>query len=101
MMFEDAFDLCADMNLLQRIAEQVAKHTQVACMRQFDNHREIGQVVFQCRVGGVPHPFPAIDHTTRRDAYPGWVPSMAVMAQMFAAKLPSATATALYKQLAL
>ena len=70
VVFEHGFHFCADPDVLFRIAEQIADHPDIARMRQFHQHHDIGAMIFQRRMHRMPGALPAIDNAGLRYFFP-------------------------------
>jgi hypothetical protein len=99
MMLEHPFDVCSDRNLLHRIAEQVAHHAHAIGMRQLDQYGEVGTMLSEDRVRGMPDPLPTEDAAARFDLDPLGIEGVTAVTQPFRSELPGLTmAAALYEQ---
>ena len=87
MVFEDGLDFGADDHLLQRIAEEVADHADVAGVRQFDEHDDVGELLLQRRMDRVPGPLPAEDAGAAGDLHVAEVPRVTGVAEELRAPL--------------
>jgi hypothetical protein len=83
MMLENPFHLHSDRNFLHRTAQQVAHHAHAACLRQFDQDGEVGTMVLEGHMGGMPDTLPTENATARLDLGPFWIEGVAAMTQPF------------------
>src|SRR5262249_4675647 len=94
MRLEHGFHRCADLDELPRIAEQVAEHADVAGAGQPDGHHDVGAVILEGGVHGVPRTLPAVDDAPPLDALPAHVEGQAGVADPFRPPLPRVAAPA-------
>ena len=88
MMFETSFDRGSYLHRLQRITEEIAYDPDRSGMGDLHQHRDIGHVLAQRGMRGVPHALPAEDAAPRLDLGPVGIEGMANIAYPFRAKLP-------------
>src|SRR5690606_35628792 len=88
VMLELPDHLGPDDDLLHGIAQQVADHADIAGVGQFDQYRQIGAMVGERLMRGMPYPLPAVDAAGGLDLCPRRIEAVAMMAQPFGAELP-------------
>src|SRR5579859_912798 len=100
VVLEHGLDRAADLDLLHRVAEQVADHAHVVRVRQLDQHDEIGAGFSEGGVHRVPDALPAEDAATPRDALPAQIEGAAAVADELRSPLEAvAGVAALHQQL--
>src|SRR4030095_1021154 len=77
----------ADRDVLRGIAEQVADHADPARLRQLDEDDDVGTMLLQRGMHGVPGPLPRVDAAARRDVHPLQVRAEAAVTNPFRAPL--------------
>src|SRR5215831_19975702 len=98
---EHGFHRRADPDELTRVAEEIAEHADIAGAGQLDEHHDVGAVILEGRMHGMPRTLPAIDDASSLDALPAHVEREAGVADPFRPPLPRvATPAALGHQLA-
>src|SRR5215510_15131257 len=98
---EHGLDGRADPDELTRVAKEIAEHADVPGPGQLDEHHDVGAVVFEGGMHGMPRALPAIDDAPPLDALPAHVEREAGVADPFRPPLPRvATPAALDHQLA-
>src|SRR5215469_6433481 len=98
---EHGFDGSADPDELTRIAEEIAEHADATRVRQLDEHHDVGAVILEGGMHGMPRAFPAIDDAPPLDALPAHIEGQAGVADPLRPPLPRAAApAALHHQLA-
>jgi hypothetical protein len=80
MMFEISFDRGSYLHRLQRITQEIAHHPDRSGIGDLHQHRDIGHVLAQRGVRGVPHALPAEDAAPRLDLGPVGIEGVAGIA---------------------
>ncbi len=101
MVFVHAHDIGSDDDILQRITQEVAHHSNVASLWQFDQDGDVGAMAPQGVMRRVPDPFPTVNFPVWRYFDPIGVELVTLMAKPLGCELPHATVlTALDQELA-
>ena len=45
VVFENDGDRCSDLDLLERVTKQISYHSKVVCVRQLDQHDDVGATI--------------------------------------------------------
>lgn len=93
-MFEHTVDIGSNHDDLQRIAQQIAHHAYAAGLRNLDKYGEVGTMLPERRMRGMPDPFPAEDPAARLDFSPIWIKGVTAMTDPLGSKLPGTTMAA-------
>src|SRR5262245_15451779 len=91
---EHGLDGGADPDELARVAKEIAEHADVPGPGQLDEHHDVGAVVFEGGMHGMPRALPAIDDAPPLDALPAHVEREAGMADPLWPPLPRAAVPA-------
>src|SRR5215475_1026078 len=91
---EHGLDGRADPDELARIAEEIAEHADVTRLQQLDEHHDVGAVILEGGMYGMPWALPAIDDAPPFDALPAHVEGEAGVTDPLRPPLPRAAAPA-------
>ena len=100
VILKDRANLCANLDRLHRIADEVADHTHVLVVRQFDQDDEVRAAVLQRRMDGVPDAFPGVDASVALNLAPAEIEAVTDVAHPLRTELgPIARVAVLDEQL--
>jgi hypothetical protein len=91
VVFPNDFYVITDLNFLLGVAHEIAHHTHLARVRQFNQDDEIGSLVLQRPMHRMPHSFKGVHFPSPRTLMPSEFAGAAVMADPLRAELKGST----------